>query len=275
MKHILFVLVFALVLPLVGHAQDALYQKGQFTFHWGWNRAQYTKSDIHFTGDNYDFTLDHVYAHDRQTEFQADIYFNPATITIPQTNFRLGYFITDRWQINVGVDHMKYIMSNNQTVNITGTIANSGTIYDNYYYDNQPIVLTEDFLTFEHTDGLNYVTIGATRFTKLGNLNTIWDGWNIEAYFKSGADIGFLYPKTNTKLLGKERHDDFHVSGYGLGADAGLHINFFKYVYLEGNLKGGFIHMPDIRTTQYESDKASQHFFFLQENICIGVTFTI
>jgi len=36
-------------------------------------------------------------------------------------------------------------------------------------------------------------------------------------------------------------------------------------------LKGGFIHMPDIRTTLIPIDKASQHFFFSQANIVFGV----
>jgi hypothetical protein len=36
-----------------------------------------------------------------------------------------------------------------------------------------------------------------------------------------------LYPKTNSTLLGKERYDDFHVSGYGTSLKAGLNLTFF------------------------------------------------
>ena len=31
--------------------------KGKFYFYWGWNKAQYTNSDLSFKGDDYDFTL--------------------------------------------------------------------------------------------------------------------------------------------------------------------------------------------------------------------------
>jgi hypothetical protein len=40
-------------------------------------------------------------------------------MTIPQTNFRIGYFINDHY-IALGVDHMKYVMAQNQVANITG-----------------------------------------------------------------------------------------------------------------------------------------------------------
>jgi hypothetical protein len=36
-----------------------------------------------------------------------------------------------------------------------------------------------------------------------------------------GVGVGLLYPKTNATLLGKERYDDFHVSGYGTSLKAG------------------------------------------------------
>jgi hypothetical protein len=50
-------------------------------------------------------------------------------MTIPQTNFRIGYFINDHYSIALGVDHMKYVMAQNQVANITGNI-NTGTPFD-------------------------------------------------------------------------------------------------------------------------------------------------
>ena len=60
-----------LVLPEITNAQSRL------MFHWGWNRANYSKSDIHLKGNNYDFTLHDVVAKDRQTPFSFDVYFHP------------------------------------------------------------------------------------------------------------------------------------------------------------------------------------------------------
>jgi hypothetical protein len=63
-------------------------------------------------------------------------------MTIPQTNLRLGYFINDHYSIAIGVDHMKYVMTQGQTANIKGTIS-AGT-FDGVY-NNSQIVLTRFF----------------------------------------------------------------------------------------------------------------------------------
>ena len=90
-----------------------------------------------------------------------------------------------------------------------------------------------------------------------------------------GIGTGILYPKTNATLLGKERHDDFHVSGFGVSAKVGLNLTFFKYFFIEAEMKGGYINMNDIRTTKDPSVKASQHFLFLQRIIAFGGIFKI
>ena len=38
-------------------------------------------------------------AKDRQTAWDPSIYLNPALITIPQTNFKIGYFINDHYNM--------------------------------------------------------------------------------------------------------------------------------------------------------------------------------
>jgi hypothetical protein len=70
------------------------HNKGKFFISWGGNRDSYTKSDITFRGKDYNFTLDNVQAHDKPKGWHVD-YLNPARMTIPQTNLKLGYFIND------------------------------------------------------------------------------------------------------------------------------------------------------------------------------------
>ena len=106
--------------------------KGKFFVYWGWNRANYSDSDIHFTGNNYDFTLSDVTAQDRQTPFSFNDYLNPGRITIPQNNYRIGYFLKEHYTISIGVDHMKYVMDADQTVKINGEI-NTGSPFDGVY----------------------------------------------------------------------------------------------------------------------------------------------
>lgn len=248
------------------------HNKGKMYIYWGGNRESFSKSDIHFKGENYNFTLNNVGASDKPKGWQID-YVNPARMTIPQTNFRIGYFLNDHYNISLGLDHMKYVMDQNQTVNITGSI-NEGTPFDGTY-NNEPIVLTEDFLTFEHTDGLNYINTEFCRVDDVSKLFKIGNTDKFQVNITEGVGAGLLFPKTNAKVLGKERHDDFHVSGYGVSAKVGLNLTFFKHFFLQTELKGGYIDMNDIRTTHSVADKASQHFFFLQRIITFGGIFKV
>ena len=114
-----------------------------------------------------------------------------------------------------------------------------------------------------------------SRHDDISNLFKITNTDKIQINLTEGAGIGILYPKTNTTLLGKERRDDWHVSGFGTSLKAGLNITFFKYFYLQGELKGGYINMQDIRTTISKEDSAAQDFFFFQKIIAVGGIFKI
>lgn len=264
-------LLLALGLTVISQAQifggDSPAKKGQFYAFWGWNRAAYTGSNIHFSGTNYDFTLDKVEARDRQSDFKISTYLNPAKMTIPQTNVRFGYFIKDDLEISIGVDHMKYVMVQNQPVNINGSIGGSESDYDGTYI-NQQIILTDSFLTFEHTDGLNYINTEANKHKHLYTYN-IRKRSSIHINALGGGGIGIVLPKSNTKLLGNERYDEFHLAGYGCSIKGGINIAFGHF-FIQSEWKGGFINLPDIRTTKSEADKASQHFFYSQSNITFG-----
>jgi hypothetical protein len=73
------------------------------------------------------------------------------------------------------------------------------------------------------------------------------------------------------------RHDDFHVAGYGVSAKVGLNFTFFKYFFIQTELKGGYINMPSIQTTHSGTsvDKASQDFNFIQTIIVFGAQFKL
>lgn len=248
------------------------HNKGKFFLFWGGNREVYSESDITFRGDNYNFTLYNTQARDKPKGWCID-YINPVRMTIPQTNFKMGYFINDNYNVSVGVDHMKYVMTQNQTVDMTGTIYGNPP-FDGVY-NGTPTVMTEDFLMFEHTDGLNYINAEFSRFDDFSYLFKIKNTDKIQINLTEGIGGGILYPKTNTTLMGKERHDDFHTSGYGVSLKAGINITFLKYFYIQGELKGGYINMQDIKTTASTSDSASQEFFFFERIIGVGGIFKL
>ncbi len=251
--------------------------KGKFYFYWGGNRDGFTKSDIHFTGSNYDFTVQDVVADDKPKGWHID-YINPGRMTIPQTNFRLGYFVNDHYGVSIGVDHMKYVLRQYQTANISGNInlpaSDPASIY-NGNYNNTPTVITDDLLTFEHTDGLNYINVEVARIDDLSSFIGLPNSDKFQISLTEGIGAGILFPKTNTMLLGKQRHDEFHVSGLGISAKAGLNFTFFKHYFIQTEMKTGYINMPDIRTSYDNTDKASQHFLFLETVIAFGGIFRI
>ena len=232
-----------------------------------------SKSDIHFKGDNYDFTIHNVSAQDRQTAFTLDKYLNPSSMTIPQYNFRVGYFIKKNIDISFGIDHMKYVVDNDQFVDIDG-IINIGNVKYDGVYTGQQIQLTEDFLRLEHTDGLNYINMQLYRFDDISS----WFGLDSDSFqinATEGLGFGLLFPKTDTTLLDMERHDDYHISGYGLSVGFGLNITFLKHFFIQADLKGGYINMSNVKISTNPADSASQDFFFLQNNILVGGKFRI
>jgi hypothetical protein len=246
--------------------------KGKFYFFWGYNRGYYTDSNLHLHGDNYDFTLYKIVANDRQTPLSADVYFDLSKLTIPQCNYGIGYYLNDHYSISLSGDHMKYVMLPYQIVKISGDIAQSNTAYDGSY-DRDKIVVAPDLLLFEHTDGLNYIVAEFNRADNLLPIFTRYTGRNLEVNVTEGVGIGALLPKTNATFLSNKRNDAFHLAGYGASVKVGLNVTFFRHFFLAVNLKAGFIHMPDIRTTASNRDHASQKFGFLQDNALLGWRF--
>ncbi|MFT4071850.1 MAG: hypothetical protein QM654_08035 [Dysgonamonadaceae bacterium] len=234
---------------------EPAYKKGTFYAFWGWNKDAYTNSTIHFKGNDYDFTLHDVKASDKQNRWSYHDYLQLNRITIPQTNFRLGYFIKDNLAITLGVDHMKYVMVQDQTVDISGTVRSA---FESKVNADNTIKLTDDFLKFEHTDGLNYINSEVEFYRNLYQRGIL----KINALAGGGA--GILLPRTNATLMGQERHDAFHLSGFGLSAKLGVNADLWDLFFLRAEGKEGYINMPDIRTTYSNSDKAKQAFFFAQ-----------
>lgn len=240
-------------------------KKGTVYFFWGYNRSAYSKSDIHFRGNDYDFTLKDVKAKDRPTPFKTSIYFNPKLLTIPQYNFRIGYYLNDHISVSVGEDHMKYVMVQNQTCELDGNVSpDLSPVYQGTYNHKQQTV-TEEFLTYEHTDGLNFI------FAEIGYSKPWADKTHYAIEPSAGIKSGFIYPKSNVKLMTRDRHDDFNVAGFGVAVRCGVKFIFMKHLFFIFDLNAGYIDLPNVKTSFVSSDKASQRFLFLEGYGGIGL----
>ena len=240
-------------------------RKNHFDFFWGYNVSGYSKSDISFVGRDYNFTIYDVKAYDRPTPFKVDPYLNPGMFTIPQWNMRATYHFADRWSVSIGTDHMKYVMPQDQFVAMEGYINIPGGSH-NGVYNRQPKKLTDDFLLFEHTDGLNYASI---EMEYHGNIYRFNDKHEINYYVGPGA--GLLIPRSNVTLMEYPRYDEFHVAGYGLSGKIGLQTILWKHLTFNAEWKNGYMSMQDILTTgDNPNDRAMQTFWFSEFTGTIG-----
>ncbi len=243
----------------------SLDRKGHLYLYWGWNRSQYSTSNISFEGEGYNFTLHDVKSHDKPSDFNFNTYFNPKYLSIPQYQWRVGYFINDKFSVSFGFNHMKYVVKQNQTTTISGTINTEEAGSYNGDYDNSDITLTEDFLMMEHTDGLNFLAFG------LEHIDAFWISKNKKHSLNltEGLNMGFMYPRSDVSLFGSGK-DEWHIAGYGLSANVGVRFDFFKNYFVQFQVDGGFINLPDIITTGELGARARQNFWFFEQMINFG-----
>ncbi|WP_369856424.1 hypothetical protein [Candidatus Thalassolituus haligoni] len=251
-------------------SEAAMRSQGDWYGYWGWNNATYSDSDIHFEGDDYDFTLHNVSAKDHQTQFSiAQIfhsYLNPGRITIPQYNWRFGYFVQDNWSVSLGWDHMKYVMVQDQTVSMTGTNDRNG--FEKTDPAAEDVVLTEDFLTYEHTDGFNQISLETEAYLP------VWQhGADMDIALFAGAGAGIMYPKSNVKLMSGDRNDEWHVAGYSTLVKIGVEANVWQGLFVRFIGKYGYVNMNDVLTSHDSSDKARQKIYYDEYIGAIGYRF--
>ena len=239
--------------------------KKKWSIYWGWNRSNYSNSDIHFWGADHDFTLSNVGATDLPAEVGGGglfgTYLNPKEMTIPQTNLRIAYQLNADTAIALNLDHMKYVMTADQVVAISGQI--------NGVAQGPTVALATNYLNFEHTDGLNIISL---EYEKQRNVD--WFGPRFPAKVFGLAGVGIVLPKSNVTLnmLGRARNDEFHRAGYSAGVGAGLEVDIYKDFFFRTAYKLGYVTLPDVLTSS-QGDKASHNFTYNEWLIAFGYRF--
>jgi len=246
--------------------QAAASASRKWSVYWGWNRSTYSNSDIHFWGADHDFTLSSVKANDMQADVTTENIFgtflSPANMTLPQTNLRIAYQVSPdtAWALNL--DHMKYVVTPDQTVAFSGRINNdpqSGATRN----------LSTNYLNFEHTDGLNVVSVEYEKQFPV----TQWKA-PFASRWVALVGAGIVYPKTNVTLnmLGRSRNDQFHLAGYSAGGGVGWEADFLDSWFFRSMFKMGYVTLPDVLTSS-QGDKASHNFTYNELLIALGKRF--
>lgn len=237
----------------------------RWSVYWGWNRSTYSHSDIHFKGSDHDFTIKDVEAKDMQSDVGGGgifkYFLNPAEMTIPQTNMRVAYQYNADTAIALNLDHMKYVVTQDQSVPIEGQIKG--------VTQSGQQVIADDWLNYEHTDGLNVVSLELEKQRPVD-----WFGDSHRAKVFALAGVGVVIPKSNVTMhmVNQQRNDEFHLAGYSVGVGAGLEVDLYKDVFFRAAYKYGYVNLPDVLTSA-RGDKASQSFTYNELLIAVGIRF--
>jgi hypothetical protein len=211
------------------------FNPGQIYFIWGYNRGWHSKSDATFTTADGTFTIHDAHGNDRPSTDLID-YIKPSHILIPQYNLRIGYQLTPKWSIEVGMDHMKWVFDPNRPYHVTGDYDRTVYVQDPndphnlFGYNFDQVKQTGDmrWLTFEHSDGYNYAFVAGVYKHNL--YSTRNEKFKVDAL--GGAGLGPMIPKTKVMF-----HQDtwwnwegldnkFHVAGFGGHAEGKLRLTY-------------------------------------------------
>ena len=236
--------------------------KGRFYFSWGYNKDWYSKSDIHFeskSNDDFNFTVYNVKAEDRPS-FGRIL---NSDLSIPQYIYRIGYSFArhPNMGIEIGFDHAKYIMLQDQVAHVKGKIHEE--------YVDIDTILTREFLRFEHTNGANFLMLNF--FWKNIFFSSASGKHELFYIIKPGA--GLVIPQSEVAIFNVDQNNDYHIAGYVAGLDLELHYEFNKHFLFETGMKGVFANYLNVLAVG--DSRANHHFFCLEWLISIGYQFQL
>jgi hypothetical protein len=271
MRHFYFFLLFAgIAFSSFSQADSLKKKKKQLYFSWGYTRAAYSKSTLHFKNtsnkfneftqqyDNYDFVVYDAVAKDRP---DFDKIKDVINITVPQYVGRLGYTFNNKWGIELNYDHTKYVVTDWQKVRVKGRVNNN-------YFDQDTILDPNTFLHFEHTDGANFWMVNAVR-----RWDLLKPRRNFEASWVLKPGAGVVIPRTDVTLFGERLNNNWHVAGWIVGVESGLRLEFFRYGFFEFTGKGSYADYTTCLVLGKGNGKAKHHFFTGQLTATLGVKF--
>lgn len=260
-----------LIAQYSSHKKKHSTNAGSFFFYWGYNRSAYTKTTLHLVGSDYDFKLKGLSASDRPDKFDPDVYLNIARITVPQYNLRAGYYYTDRWAISFGVDHLKYVIDDNNSALLSGFIQPGIDSTWSGEYSNFPVVTDRQKFHYENTNGLNFL-----RFELMRSFD-IWEtGRSRQFALTANAGLGTGPMLTFNDLTFGERHTIAtpSISGYGFAFNGSIRAEFFKHFFLLGTVGTGFAHLTHVRTRPDDRNQYAKQFLgYIECNITAGALF--
>jgi len=224
---------------------------------WGYNGDTYSKSDIHIRQPSLgnDFILAQVQARDSKawTELFSHSLF------VPQYNLRFGMFFNERWGLEVALDHMKWIVRQDQQVRMIGQLNGAST--------DQRITLTPDVLKYQLNNGANPIFFNLVRRVRLRGES----GRTGSVFFLAKGGGGFAVPHTENVLFGQPNEKGFQAfHGWDLDAAAAIRVHMLKRLYFEFEEKALYARYFGVKVDRGTADHSLKASEF---NFNFGVSF--
>jgi hypothetical protein len=246
------------------------FAKGTLFGYYGYNRSIFSNSTLNFSGPGYEFSLKGVAAKDAPFMVDPGQQLNPIKATTGQYTVRAGYYFKNHYSLSLGYDKLKYHLVDGDAILLSGQYnpLNKNAIDSNQIpYINQPHNL--DLSTFNYTNsGLNYLRLEIARadqWLAAGSrqqliLTTVF-----------GIGCGGLISDNLFLMEGKQEGKTRSFSGFAFSANVGVRLEFFKHLFIQSNLSGGYMTQTGVRTSEMDLNSfASQHFTYLQFDTNLG-----
>jgi hypothetical protein len=242
-----------------GKSYMGIVKNGSLYFSWGYNTEWYTRSTLHVkqNGLGNDYRMEKVKAHDHRG-WDED-FFNTA-LTVPQYNYRLGYFFNEKqdFAFEINFDHTKYIITEGQDVRVKGKMTGKdvdGTI--NFSGD-------KGFYYFLN-NGANFLLFNLVKRFQIYHT----DNKYLKVDLLTKAGIGPVIPHVENSLFGQANDPGFQIGGWNAGVETALRVTAFKYAYLEFAQKVDYARYSGLKV--YEGT-ARQAFGTYELILSLGIT---
>ncbi|MEN9523058.1 MAG: hypothetical protein RL065_1435, partial [Bacteroidota bacterium] len=268
-KVILYLSLFLLNFQLAS-AADTLKLAHRFYFHWGYNRSFYSNSNVRLKGDDFDLTFYQLKAKDKPYKFNMVNYIDPTSMWVPQYNYRLGFYLNEHVSVSVGLDHMKYVVDQNQSAVVTGDASANFPNSKGFplHYDGTSMPL-KGFMYLDHTNGLNLISADIDYRTK------IYQHKKIELALKSGVGVAMMVTKSELHLMDYGIDNEFNKCGFAFSSYQGVELTIGKYFFIRPQVRMGWIDLTGfLLNGRYDSGRGYQNFAFVEGMVVAGSYFT-
>ncbi len=209
-----------------------------FYLTWGYNAESYTRSDVHVSQPEigYEYTMHNVRGHDFNGWDKG--IFNQE-LTIPQYSYRIGWMFDKKrgMGVEINFDHTKYIISEDQTVRVTGQLGDGRSVDTAVYFDR--------------SNGFRYYLNNGANFFLINFVKQlpVWESrrGNLRLDVLGKAGIGPVVPHVENTLFGKANDPHFQIGGWNVGLEVDAQVTALNRVFLEGGIKGDYARYSGLR----------------------------